>query len=86
MTLDVGGCPPAVLGDAAFAALPPIVFRPSVGEDRVGRARGDGKLISAVDALGVVAFIGGDGRITARRDTPCGDPGLCSVEVVAGVR
>jgi hypothetical protein len=69
------------LTDAAFAATLPVVLRPSVKEDRLGRAKGDGKLVSAVDALGVAAFIGDGGKLAARRDAPSGDPRLCTVEV-----
>ena len=92
ITLDVGecppvgGCPPADAGKATFSAVLPVVFRLSIKEDRIGRTKGDGKLISAVDSLGIAAFIGNGGLIAGRNDVPCGDLRVCTVEVGAGNR
>jgi len=69
ITLEVGRSGDA--GEAAFFASLPLVLRPSFKEDRIGRARGgDGKVVSAVDSQGIAAFIGMNGLLERRSDTP----------------
>jgi len=72
VTVEVGGdfdC-----GGAVFFASLPLVLRPSFKEDRIGHARSSGyscgKVVSAVDSLGIAAFIGMNGLLERRSDAP----------------
>jgi tRNA(Ile)-lysidine synthase len=62
-------------GEPVFFALLPFVLRPAFKEDRitcawhggVAKAAKTGRTISAVDSLGIAAFIGTDGLLESRR-------------------
>jgi len=81
--------PGADAGEDAFFALLPFVIRPSFKEDRLGNAGhcGGGKVpsanaLSAVDSLGIAAFIGRDCLLQSRRDaSQIANEGLCVVKI-----
>ena len=82
-------------GETVFFALLPFVLRPAFKEDRItcawhgstAKAAKTGRTISAVDSLGIAAFIGTDGLLESRRtaagfkaalDSEGADRKLCS--------
>jgi len=70
--------------ETVFSALLPLVLRPSFKEDRVERKAPGAKMLSAVDSLGIAAFIGADGALHGRRDAlRTANEGLCLVKVRA---
>ena len=75
--------PGADAGEAAFFVQLPFVLRPSFKEDRLGNVgHGGGKMLSVVDSLGIAAFIGRDGLLQGRRDTPqIANESLCVVKI-----
>lgn len=81
MALEISADLSADAGESAFFAALPLVLRPSFKEDRIGRiGYGAGEVISAVDALGVAAFLGKDGALRGKREAPqVAGEGLCVV-------
>jgi len=79
------GLPSHDEGGAAFSALLPLALRPAFKEDRIGRTE---EAVSAVDSLGIAAFIGKDGLLQRRHGAPQPAHGsFCSVIVrVEGVK
>ena len=83
MAVEVGG---GDTGESVFFATLPLVLRPALGGDRIGGVRGsgfgDGEVVSAVDSLGIAAFIGANGLLGRRYDAPrMTNESLCAVKV-----